>query len=79
MKEIDEISLRKRYLKNLRKFHKQGVRVLIDGREETENNWNRLFRVSDDGGFYMADFVEETEGGVREIRFDRVRLRDFGI
>ena len=39
-----------------------------------EKNWPRIFRIAEDGGFYMADFVAEPEGGVREIRFDRINI-----
>lgn len=68
---------RGRYLEGLRSFRSQGVRVLIDGREEPEGDWGRLFQVSDDGGFYMADFIAAPEGPLKEIRFDKVHVRDF--
>ena len=64
----------KRYLAGLRRYKEHGVKVLIDGREVPEKNWPRIFRIAEDGGFYMADFVAEPEGGVREIRFDRINI-----
>ena len=73
---IENTALRKRYLEGLRKCKKQGIRVLIDGEEASEKRWYSLFGVADDGGFYMADFVTEPEGQVREIRFDRVHVKE---
>lgn len=71
-----DTALRKRYLEGLRKCRRQGIRVLIDGEEVSEKRWHNLFGVADDGGFYMADFVTEPEGQVREIRFDRVHVKE---
>lgn len=70
-------ALQKRYLDGLRKYKKQGVKVLIDGEERSEKEWDRLFGVAEDGGFYMADFISAPEGGVREIRFDKIYVQEF--
>lgn len=72
----EDTALRKRYIEGLRKCRRQGIRVLIDGEEVSEKRWYSLFGVADDGGFYMADFVTEPEGQVREIRFDRVHVKE---
>ena len=69
--------LRARYLESLRICREHGIRVLIDGREEPEHVWPKLFGVSEDRGFYMADFVTEPEGLVKEIHFDKIYMRDF--
>lgn len=74
--ETDERLLQERYLNGLRRFKEQGVRVLIDGKEKPETDWGALFGVADDGGFYMADFIAAPEGAVKEIRFDRIYVRD---
>lgn len=74
--QADDNTLRKRYLEGLRKCRRQGIRVLIDGEEASEKRWHSLFGVSDDGGFYMADFITEPEGRVKEIRFDRVHVKE---
>ncbi|MDO4265825.1 MAG: hypothetical protein Q4C63_05095 [Eubacteriales bacterium] len=68
--------LRARYLESLRNCRERGIRVLIDGREEPEHIWPKLF-CSEDAGFYMADYVTETEGLVKEIRFDKIYMKDF--
>ena len=46
-------------------------------KEIVKGDWGRLFQVSDDGGFYMADFIAAPEGPLKEIRFDKVHVRDF--
>ena len=65
---------RKDYLEGLRRFQKRGIPILIDGKICREAEWNRIFEVGEDGGFYMGDYVCSEKDGLKEIRFDKVYL-----
>ena len=65
---------RKDYLEGLRRFQKRGIPILIDGKICREADWNRIFEVGEDGGFYMGDSVCSEKDGLKEIRFDKVYL-----
>ena len=54
----------------------QGVRITIDGVECPEKEWEKIFEMGEDGGFYMGDYVGAEQGCLKEIRFDKVYLSD---
>ena len=60
-----------RYIAGIRKYRDKGVRVLIDGKEQPENSWTRLFRHSEEG-FYRCDHRTGADGMLREIQFNWV-------
>jgi hypothetical protein len=64
------------YLDGLRRYKKKGVRILVDGMECPEKEWNRIFELGEDGAFYMGDYVGTEQGCLTEIRFDKVYLCD---
>ena len=73
-KQNEDARNRKDYLEGLRRFKKRGIPILIDGKICREAEWNRIFEVGEDGGFYMGDYVCSDKGGLKEIRFDKVYL-----
>ena len=64
------------YLDGLRRYKNKGVRILIDGKECPETEWERIFEMGEDGGFYMGDYIGAEQGCLKEIRFDKVYLCD---
>ena len=72
----DHKKLQKTYLDGLRRFKNKGVRIMIDGKECAETEWGRIFEMGEDGGFYMGDYIGAEQGGLKEIRFDKVYLCD---
>lgn len=60
------------YLEGLKRYHDKGVRIVIDGEEAPTEDWERIFEVGEDGGFYMGDYIGAAEGMLTEIRFDKV-------
>lgn len=65
----------RQYIDGLRRFEARGIPVYIDGKKPKEEDWDRIFQVQEDGGFYMCDYVGAGEGNLKEIRFDRVYNR----
>lgn len=47
----------KTYLEGLKKYEERGIPILIDGKEAESSEWQKLFQVCEDGGFYMGDYV----------------------
>lgn len=41
------------YLDGLKRYKNKGVRIIIDGEECPESDWERIFEMGEDGGFYM--------------------------
>lgn len=70
----DHEKLQRTYLDGLKRYKKKGVRILVDGIECPEQEWERIFEMGEDGGFYMGDFVGAEQGCLEEIRFDKVYL-----
>ena len=64
------------YLDGLKRYKNQGVRITIDGVECPEKEWEKIFEMGEDGGFYMGDYVGAEQGCLKEIRFDKVYLSD---
>ena len=66
------------YLDNLRRLKKSGVRVTIDGKEMPEEKWPEIFKIAETpaeaNSFYMADYIAEPFGWIKEIRLDRIRI-----
>ena len=78
MEHTNEAWNRKRhqrvYLDGLKRYKNRGVHILVDGVECPETEWERIFEISEDGGFYMGDYVGADQGCLSEIRFDKVYL-----
>lgn len=53
----DRKKLQKTYLDGLRRYKCRGIPIIIDGEECPEKDWERIFEMSEDGGFYMGDYV----------------------
>ena len=55
----DRKKLQKTYLDGLRRYKCRGIPIIIDGEECPEKDWERIFEMSEDGGFYIvnADMV----------------------
>ena len=64
------------YLDGLKRYKNKGVRITIDGVECPEKEWEKIFVMGEDGGFYMGDYVCSDKGGLKEIRFDKVYLSE---
>ena len=58
--------------KGLKRYEQKGIPVYIDGKKPEEEDWEKIFQIQEDGGFYMSDFIGLEEGQLREIHFDKV-------
>ena len=58
----DRKKLQKTYLDGLRRYKCRGIPIIIDGEECPEKDWERIFEMSEDGGFYMGDYVGAEQG-----------------
>ena len=65
-----------RYLNGLRRYTEKGIPIYMDGKISSQRDWEKLFEVREDGMFYMGDYVQAEEGGLKEIRFDKVYLSE---
>ncbi len=74
--ETEKVHQQQRYLEGLRRYYNKGIPIYIDGKLSTEDEWSRIFETREDGGFYMGDYVGAEEGCLKEIRFDRIYLKN---
>ena len=63
------------YLDGLKRYKNKGVRITIDGVECPEKEWEKIFEMGEDGGFYMGDYVGAEQGCLKEIRFDKQAIK----
>ena len=61
-----------RYLEGLKRYHQKGIPIYIDGKESDVEDFEQIFEISEDGAFYMGDYVGADGGNLKEIRFDKV-------
>lgn len=47
------------FLEGLKKYQERGIRILVDGKEATNRDLNRLLMEYEDGSFYMGDYIWE--------------------
>lgn len=62
------------FIKILKEYQEQGGRILMDGAEASQSDWERIFQMGEDGGCYMGDFTGITSGEVDEIHFNKAYL-----
>ena len=67
MKSDDEKELKK----HLKRFHKKGVDLYLEGILSSPEEIARKFFVCEDA-VYMPDFVTDDGGRLREVRYDRI-------
>ena len=56
-----------RYIEGLKRYSQRGIPIYIDGKECRAEDCERLFEVSEDGAFYMGDYVGADEGQLRDF------------
>ena len=69
-KEDDEIKLEE----HLRKMHNKGVNLYLEDRPASPQEIARKFFVIEEA-VYMPDFVTDTDGKLRDVRYDKVKYR----
>lgn len=63
----------KRLKKQLKQYHKNGISIVIAGKEaKKEKDFKPLFLAREDGATYMADYIGNDEGKIKKISFDLV-------
>lgn len=71
MQQMDAAK-RQEYIAGMKRYEAKGIRIFIDDKKPSEEDWDRIFETQEDGSFYMGDYVGMEEGALREIHFDRV-------
>ena len=68
-----EMEARRKFVEGMMRYPEMGIAVYIDDKiPEEQSDWDKLTVIREDNRFYMADFVEDQEGCLKEIRFDKV-------
>ncbi len=68
-----EMEARRKFVEGMMRYPEMGIAVYIDDKiPEEQSDWDKLTVIREDNRFYMADFVEDQKGGLKEIRFDKV-------
>jgi len=62
------------FMNALRQYQEKGGRILVDGEEAEESDWERIFEMGEDGGCYMGDYIGASPGCLDEIHFNKVNL-----
>ena len=58
----DRKKLQKTYLDGLRRYKCRGIPIIIDGEECPDKDWELIFEMSEDGVYYMCDYVGAEQG-----------------
>ena len=68
-----EMEERRKFVEGMKRYPEIGIAVYIDDEiPESQSDWDKLTVIREDNQFYMADFVEDEFGGLKEVRFDKV-------
>ncbi len=64
------------YIEGLARFRDKGVRIFVDGKySSSKNEWYKMLKVCDNGAYYMADFIDDVSGQLKEIRFNKIEVK----
>ncbi|MBQ7724240.1 MAG: hypothetical protein IJT63_01410 [Lachnospiraceae bacterium] len=67
---MDEISSKLNLLSTLSYYANHGIKLFVQDRPASPEQ--TVMTVMEEGGSYMADYVDDDKGSLSEIRFDRV-------
>ncbi|MCR5025689.1 MAG: hypothetical protein K6A90_15370 [Lachnospiraceae bacterium] len=67
---MDEISSKLNLLSTLSYYANHGIKLFVQDRPASPEQ--TVITVMEEGGSYMADYVDDDKGSLSEIRFDRV-------
>ncbi len=67
---MDEISSKLNLLSTLSYYANHGIKLFVQNRPASPEQ--TVMTVMEEGGSYMADYVDDDKGSLSEIRFDRV-------
>ncbi len=67
---MDEISSKLSLLSTLSYYANHGIKLFVQNRPASPEQ--TVMTVMEEGGSYMADYVDDDKGSLSEIRFDRV-------
>ena len=68
---------RETYVKGLEHFKDKGVSIFVDGKySSSKKEWYKILKVCDKESYYMADFVDDVSGKLKEIRFNKIKVKD---
>lgn len=63
-----------RYIDGLERFYKKGVDIFVDDiYSSTRDEWYRILQINDKTTYYMADFIDDKSGKLKEIRFKKIK------
>lgn len=62
------------FMNVLKQYQEEGGRILVDGKEASETDWEHIFEIGEDGGCYMGDYIGASPGQLDEIHFNKVYL-----
>lgn len=64
------------YLDGLERFKNKGVHIYVDGKSSSsKEEWYKVLMVCDSSTYYMADFIDDYEGNLKEIRFNKIKVK----
>lgn len=67
---MDEISSKLNLLSTLSYYANHGIKLFVQNRPASPEQ--TVMTVMEEGGSYMADYVDDDKGSLLEIRYDRV-------
>lgn len=69
------MSEKDRFLQNLQRYMRCGVRIYIDGERAERKDLPNMLKISEKDNMYMGDYIEDEKKGVlKEIRFNKIRI-----
>lgn len=65
---------KEKYIDGLERFFKKGVEIFINNKySSSREEWFEILQVKEnDTSYYVADFIDDGSGKLREIRFNKI-------
>ncbi len=67
---MDDISERMNLFNKLSRYVEMGIKLILQGRPASPQQTADI--VMEEFGCYMADYVQDADGVLKEIRYDRI-------
>lgn len=61
----------------MKQYQAEGVSLWLNGRPSNPKEIAKACRIAENG-IYMRDYVPDGKGGIEELKFDYVKLENFG-
>lgn len=64
------------YFDTLEHFQDKGINIFVDDKcSSSKKDWIKVLELCENEIYYMADFIDDQIGNLKEIRFNKIKVK----